>query len=100
MTDALPGSPSQTRPWRWAAWKQPVVSGCTRPAAYVEACSNRALRGPLPTSLTSVEVAQRKRPPERLPGQAKLFFLVSHSMPTRRRPMICATMSYLLAEPL
>jgi hypothetical protein len=36
VTDALPGSPPQTSPWRWAAWKQPVVTGCTRPTADIE----------------------------------------------------------------
>ena len=71
-----------------------------RPSADVKACSKRAFRNPLTTSLTSVEVAQRKRPPERLSGQARLFFLAGRSMATNCRLMICATMSYLLADPL
>lgn len=33
VTEALAGSPPQTSRWRWAAWKQPVATGCTRPDA-------------------------------------------------------------------
>jgi hypothetical protein len=37
VTDALPGSPPQTSPWRWAAWKQPVVTASNRPSAVLRA---------------------------------------------------------------
>lgn len=35
MPECAPGSPPKTCRWKWGAWKQTVVTECTRPLAVV-----------------------------------------------------------------